>query len=157
MPAKKRRKPKRRPLLGFISYSHKDTRRSDELRQHLALLVHEGLISIWHDGLIDQRIPWDQDIKDHLKKADVILLLVSARFIDSYYCYKIEVTEALKRHRRKEAVVLPIIIGTCDWQTALFSKLNACPAHGRPIYGNRDRRDVGWTEVAKKVRSIVSS
>ena len=156
MPAKKRRKPKRKPLLGFISYSHKDERRSDELKQHLALLEHEGLIAFWHDGLIDQRNPWDQEIKAYLKKADVILLLVSARFIKSYYCYNIEVTEALKRHRKKEAVVLPVIIGNADWETAPFAKLNACPANGRPIIGNRDRRDAGWTEVAKTIRSIVA-
>jgi len=148
-------KPKHRsPKTGFISYAHKDTRRCDELREHLAQLVRERLIDIWHDGLIDQRVPWDEDIKDHLRTAEIILLLVSARFLASHYIWEIEIMEAMRRYKTRETIVLPVIIGKCDWETACFAKLNAVPRHGKPISGSRDRRDYGWTEVAKKVRSF---
>ena len=142
--------------VGFISYSHKDMRRCDELREHLAQLHREQLIAVWHDGLIDQKTPWDKDIKAHLQSAHVVLLLVSARFLASHYIWEVEIKSAMRRYRKGEAIIIPIIIGKCDWETACFSRLNAVPAHGRPISGSRDRRDCGWTEVAKKVRSVLA-
>ena len=155
MPARKHHIRRRKPWKVFISYSHKDPTRCDELCFHLTMLVRDKLIEIWYDGLIDPRTPWDKDVKDHLRAADLVLLLVSARFLPSYYCYEVEMAEALRRHKLGKAVVLPVIIGSCDWTTAPFAKFNAVPKHGHPIIGNRDRRDKGWTEVAQKVRAIV--
>ena len=147
----------KKTAVGFISYSHKDTRRCDELREHLSQLVRERLVTVWHDGLIDQRNPWDAEIKAHLDAADIVLLLISARFLSSYYCCEVEVTAAMQRHERGEAVILPILIGRCDYETASFAKFNVFHLNGKPICGNRDRRDAGWTEVAKKVRRYATN
>jgi hypothetical protein len=145
-----------KPKFGFISYSHRDMRRCDELREHLSQLVREQLVHVWHDGRIDQRVPWEKDIKDHLEAADIVLLLVSARFLNSYYCCEVEVQAAIDRHRKGLTVVLPVLIGRCDYETAEFAKLNVFHFNGGPICGNRDRRDAGWTKLAKKLRLIIS-
>lgn len=156
MPAKKKPKAKAAPKLGFISYSRKDLRRCDELREHLSQLRREQIIEDWHDGMIDQRKPWETDLKAKLEAADIILLLVSARFLSSYYCCEVEVTAAIKRWEKKQTIILPILIGHCDYKTSDFAKLNVFNYNGGPIQGNRDRRDAGWTEVAKKVRSLLA-
>jgi hypothetical protein len=157
MAPKKATAAKRVAALGFISYSHKDVRRCDELREHLSQLVRERIIEVWHDGRIDQRIPWERDIRDKLKMADVVLLLISARFLSSYYCCEVEVREAMNRHARGKTIVLPVLIGRCDYEKAEFATLNVFQLNGGPISGTRDRRDAGWTALAKKVRSLLDS
>jgi hypothetical protein len=42
--------------------------------------------------------------------ADILLLLISADFIASDYCYSVEMREALKRHKNGEARVIPILL-----------------------------------------------
>lgn len=126
------------------------------MREHLSQLAREQIIKVWHDGLIDQRKPWDKDIKDNLKTAHIVVLLVSAPFLGSYYCCEIEVKEALERARKGKTIVLPVLIGRCDYETSDFARLNVLHHNGGPISGRRDRRDDGWTAVAKKVRALLA-
>jgi len=41
---------------------------------------------------------WDEQISVRLERAQVILLLISADFLASKYCYDIEAKRALERH-----------------------------------------------------------
>lgn len=156
MPTSKHFSRKRKPRIGFISYSHKDLRRCDELREHLSQLERERVISTWHDGLIDQRSPWDRDIKQHLRSAYIVIFLVSSRFLHSHYCCEIEVKETLERAKMGKVIVLPVLIGSCDYETSAFAKYNVFHLNGKPIGGPRDNRDQGWTKVAKKVRALLA-
>ena len=61
----------------FIAYSRKDIAYLNELRVYLKPLTRDASIHIWYDGEIIPGTPWDQAIKDQLKKADIILLLIS--------------------------------------------------------------------------------
>ena len=75
------------PVEVFISYSHKDDRMREELETHLSLLRRRGVIAAWHDRRITAGREWANAIDDHLERAAVILLLVSADFLASDYCY----------------------------------------------------------------------
>src|SRR3954447_7241910 len=86
------------PISLFYSYSHKDEALRDELETHLSLLRRQGVISGWHDRRIAAGTEWAGQIDRHLEAADVILLLVSAGFLASDYCYDIEMRRALERH-----------------------------------------------------------
>jgi hypothetical protein len=92
---------------------------------------------------------------EQLERARIILLLVSANFIASDYCWGTEVRRALERHARNEAVVIPVILSPVDWHSAPFGKLQALPTDGKPIntWGNRDQ---AWTEVAKGIRALLN-
>ena len=59
------------------------------------------------------RATWEGSIDDHLNSADVIVLLVSADFLASDYCYDIEMRRAMKRHEAGEARVIPVILRPC--------------------------------------------
>ena len=76
----------------FMSYSHVDEDLRNELEKHLAALKRQGAITTWHDRRI---VPGDElhgQISEQLDTADIILLLVSADFIGSDYCYDVEPT-----------------------------------------------------------------
>jgi TIR domain len=139
------------PLRLFYSYSHKDEAMREVLDTHLALLKREGVIADWHDRKIIAGQEWKGRIDRNLDEADIILLLVSANFLASDYCYEIEMQRALARHQAGEACVIPVIIRAVDWSSAPFAGLQALPKDARPVARWPDR-DAAWTDVARGLR-----
>lgn len=117
----------------FISYSHSDERYKDMLEKHLILLKRNKIIEAWSDREIVAGEEWDSKIKDELEQADIILLLVSIDFLNSNYCYDVEIKRAIEKHEKNEAILIPIILRTCDWHGTEFSKIQALPKNGKPV------------------------
>jgi hypothetical protein len=137
----------------FFSYSHKDEGMRDELEKHLIMLKRKKIISTWHDRKIDAGGVLDKEIDENLKHADIILLLVSVDFLASNYCYEIEMEEALRKHSNEEAVVIPIILRSCDWQSAPFSGLLALPLDGKHVSSWEDKDDA-FLNIAKSIENV---
>lgn len=138
----------------FFSYSHKDEELRNELEVHLSMLKREGLIEAWHDRRITAGSEIHTEISSALEKADVILLLVSAHFLASNYCFDIEMSRALQKHKEGTARVIPVILHPCDWHSAPFGNLRATPPDGKPVsmFANRDE---ALALVARDVRSAL--
>jgi hypothetical protein len=141
------------PLRVFISYSHKDERLRRELETHLTLLQRQKVIAMWTDRRIMPGEEWKDRIDENLDSAGIILLLVSADFVASRYCYDVEMTRALERHDAGEARVVPIILRSVDWHSAPFGKLQALPTDGKPVTLWTDRPSA-WTDVAAGIRKV---
>jgi hypothetical protein len=94
----------------FISYAREDEAWRNELAKHLKSLEWQGVIKAWHDRKITAGEEWKSAIDSHLESAKIILLLISADFLASDYCYDIELQRALERHESKEARVIPVIL-----------------------------------------------
>jgi hypothetical protein len=138
----------------FFSYSHKDEGLRDELEKHLASLKHQGIIDTWHDRRIEAGEEWATQIDDQLRTADIILLLVSADFIASRYCYELEMKEALRRHEAGEAKVIPVILRPCDWHDLPFGKLQAATRDGRAVM-KFPTLDDGFLEVVQAIKAVL--
>lgn len=138
------------PIEVFYCYSHKDEDLRDKLETHLALLKRQGIITGWHNRKITAGKEWAKQIDDHLESAAIILLLVSADFLASDYCYDVEMTRALERHEAGEACVIPVILRPCVWDQAPFAGLQALPKDAKPIttWANIDE---AFTDVAKGI------
>ncbi len=137
----------------FFVYSHRDGGLRDELEAHLALLKRQEIIDTWHDRKITAGTELDGAIDANLREADIVLLLVSADFMASDYCYGRELKEALDRHRGGSAKVVPVILRECDWHPAPFGKLQALPRDGVAVTG-WPNRDEAWADVARGIRSV---
>jgi hypothetical protein len=140
----------------FFSYSHEDEAFRDQLEKHLALLKHRGLIEPWHDRRILPGQVFAAAIDAALDAADIVLLLVSASFLASDYCYSIELARALERHRDGSTVVIPVIVRPCDWRAAPFGTLLATPKDGRALTQWPDI-DEGYADVAAAVRNVAEA
>lgn len=140
----------------FFSYCHKDEGLRDQLEAHLALLRNQGLIESWHDRRILPGDEFGTEIEEALEAADVILLLISADFLASRYCYSIEMKRAVERHEASQACVIPVILRDCDWHEAPFGKLQAVPKDARPITLWPDI-DQAFAIVAKEIRRVVTA
>src|SRR5260370_40035746 len=121
------------PFGVFISYAQKDRKLRDELAVHLGNLRHQQVISDWCDGDLIPGTEWEQEILEHLRTAQIILLLVSAHFMASPFCWDIELKEAIARHEAKQARVIPIVLRPTDWRDAPFAKLQALPSIAKPV------------------------
>ncbi|WP_346290631.1 SUMF1/EgtB/PvdO family nonheme iron enzyme [Sphaerothrix gracilis] len=135
----------------FISYSHKDEDLRQELDAHLKILERQGYISTWHDRKILPGDEWDNEISTYLEQADLILLLVSAPFLASDYCWNVEISRAIERHEAGEAIVVPIIMRPVDWEEAPFSKLQAMPKNAQPVVTWMPQ-DSAFSDITKGLR-----
>jgi len=135
----------------FFSYSHKDEELRNELEAHLALLKRQGIISAWHDHCITAGGEIDQVISSELESAKIILLLVSAHFLASDYCYEKEMKRGLEKHIDGTAVVIPVILHPCDWHSAPFGILRATPTDGKPVSMFANQQEA-FSIVAKDIR-----
>ena len=140
----------------FYSYSHKDESLRQKLETHLSLLQRKGLIKPWTDRRITAGSEWSNQIDDHVRSADIILLLISPDFLASNYCFDIEMKIALERHEKKEAVVVPIILRPVDSHTSPFGKLQCVPRDGKPVtkFTNRDE---AFAAIARELRALVTN
>lgn len=139
------------PIRIFYAYSHKDEALRNELETHLSILKRRGVVSQWHDRRILSGKDWGGEIDRHLNGADIILLLVSADFIASDYCYDKEMKRALERHESGEARVIPVILRPCDFDGAPFYKLQGLPKDMKPVtrWLNQDE---AFTDIAVGIR-----
>jgi hypothetical protein len=144
------------PLKVFISYSHKDEALKEELEVHLASLKREGAIEPWQDRDIEAGEEWDDEIRKALEAAQIILLLITPRFLASRYCFDEETRRAMERHQEGTARVIPIIIKPSDWQTSPFSKLQVLPKEGKPVTRWEDQ-DEAFLNVVQGIRRVVAS
>jgi len=140
----------------FFSYSHRDEALRDELAKHLSIMRRQGIIDAWHDRQITAGSEWAGEIDARLNSAQIILLLVSADFLASDYCYDIELKRAMERHEAGTACVIPIILKPVDWHGAPFGKLQALPKNAQAIttWSNLDE---SFVNIAQGLRKTVET
>ncbi|MFN0213151.1 MAG: leucine-rich repeat domain-containing protein [Saprospiraceae bacterium] len=144
----------------FMSYSHEDLKLREELGIYLGPVIKRlKQADIWHDGLIKPGEPWDEAIKSKLRKADVVLLLISAHFIDSDYSWDSEMLPALERHKLGEARVIPILLSDCKWEDSPFAELEMVPKEPQnarllPVT-EWDHRAKALTTVVKRIQEVL--
>lgn len=137
----------------FLSYARNDGELRDALVKHLALLQHQGVIKAWHDRNIDAGTDWKEAAHGLLNQAGIVLLLVSADFLASDYCYELEMKQAVARHEAGLACVIPVILRAVDWHSAVFGKLKALPSNEKPIT-SWPNRDEALANVAEGIRAV---
>ena len=142
------------PVKIFFCYAHADEDLLMKLKRHLSPLVNQGLIDVWHDRNISAGTEWEQEIKEQLNSAQIILLLVSPDFMASNYINDVELKRAIERHQRGEGRVIPIILRPVYWQ-GILGHLQALPKDGLPVtdpeWHTLDRALYNVTEGIRKV------
>ena len=113
-------------------------------------------ISTWNDRKLVAGTKFDDEIKKHLNEDDIIILLVSADFINSDYCYEIEMSKALERMEKGEAVVIPIILRPCLWYETPLKDIQALPMDAVPVSKYSDEDDALF-EVVQAINKLIEN
>ncbi len=143
------------PISVFYSYSHKDKAYQGKLKTHLSVMRRQGFISEFSDQDILPGQVWSDEINKNLKTADVILLLVSPDFMESDYCYTVEMDYAIQRHDAGEAFIIPIILRPCEWKHSPLGKFQALPLRGKPVV-RWTPQDEAFNDIAQGIRKVVT-
>lgn len=141
----------------FYCYAREDKGLRASLEKHLGNLKRQELITGWSDRDIDAGKEWAKEIDCNLNTANIILLLISPDFMHSEYCYSIEMTHALERHKNGTARVIPIILRPVEYEGAPFSRLQALPTDAVPVTDRKWRtRDEAFRDIAQGIRKVVN-
>ena len=117
----------------FLCYAHEDEALMKELLAHLGALKRQSFFDMWYDREISPGAERAREIDQHLNKAHIILLLVSQYFMNSNYCYLVEMQKAIERHEKGEARVISVILRPVYYQRAPFARLQVLPTNRQPI------------------------
>ncbi len=138
----------------FLSYAHEDEPVLRKLETHLSLLQRQGVISIWYDRQIIPGTNWAEVIDQRLEQASIILLLVSADFLASDYCYNIEMSCALERDAAGLVRVIPIVVRPTDWKDAPFAHLQVLPTNAKAI-SSWSNQDEAFVDIVMGIRKAI--
>jgi hypothetical protein len=142
------------PVNAFLAYAHADEEFLSKLEIHMSGLRRSGAINHWSAQKIAPGQEWSKAIHEKLDSARLIMLLVSADFIASDRCFD-ELRRALERHEEGTAIVIPVILRSCDWMSfQQLSKLLPLPKDGLAIRRWPDE-DVAYTDVVEGVRTAI--
>ncbi len=138
-------------------YAHADRPLLEGLRSYLLPLQRAGLVDdIWTDADISPGSDWKKEIRDKLGTAQIILLLVSADFLSSEYCYSNEMDYALERHKSGQARAIPIILRPSLWMNTALVNLQALPKYAVPVVSNSwSSLDEAFLDVAEGLRQVI--
>lgn len=139
----------------FISYAHEDELFKDKLVKHLSGLTRNGQINLWTDTVIIPGQEWDNEIKNALQQADIILFLVSADFMASNYIHTIEIENAIAKHNSGEIIIVPVIIRSCDFRSLPLKKFQALPKGNVPITKWSDE-DEAYLNIVEGIKLILN-
>src|SRR5713101_7735754 len=138
------------PVTIFFCYAREDEALLNKLKTHLRPLQRQGLIDVWYDRDISAGTEWEQEIKEHLNSAQIVLLLVSPDFMDSEYCYNVEMKRALERDARGEAKVIPVTLRPVYWYGEPLGKAQAHPTDGKPV------TDLNWHDLDRALYDVTA-
>lgn len=143
--------PGSKALSLFVSYSHADESLKNDLLKHLSPLKRLKLIETWHDRKLKAGDDIDHEISSSLGKSDIALFLLSVDFINSPYCYDVELDKALELQAQGKLTVIPIILRSCLWQHTPLAKLLALPKDGKAVTAWADK-DEAFVNIAEGLR-----
>jgi TIR domain len=135
----------------FFSYAQEDEQLAEKLNEQLITL--RSLITHWHAGKIALGRVVHQEIRDHLRRAHIIILLISPSFLKSQQ----EVISALEQGNMHKGIVVPVLLRpTANLKSTFFGKLQVIPRNERPIT-TWPNKDTAFAHVAEEIVKIVEA
>jgi len=119
----------------FISYAHEDENYITEFRPFLKVLEREYNIAFWYDRKIPGGSNWEEEIRNHMSRARVALLLVSQDFIASDFIHHEELPELTRAAKKDGATLLWLPISHCTWESTSIAEFQsaACTNPSHPL------------------------
>jgi eukaryotic-like serine/threonine-protein kinase len=148
-----------RPIEIYVAVDAADTKYYDELVRHIRALRWDD-VRITSKSAVSPGKEIEKTAEDHLLSADIIVLLVTARFGSDTFCSDTEVTWALARHRAGDALVFVIQCGPRVGDLRLLSHpehLRLEPERPRTFSSAPQERAVFWRSWAEQIRSQSSA
>mgnify|MGYP000887216110 CR=1 FL=1 len=143
------------PVKVFVSYAKADLKHLQALIKHLDPMRKQELIEVWSDQLLEFGTEIRPEIERRLQAARIILLLVSADFMNSPEIMDTQLPLALAQQKAGKALIVPIRVRPVDLSGQKFAEFTSLPSNdGPPVSKSSDADDV-WAEIAIDIRKFV--
>jgi hypothetical protein len=141
----------------FISYAREDRNYVEELIIALASLRAKGWISSWTDSDIRGGDEWRPAIETNLRKADIIIYMVSPDFLNSKFIRNTEMVWAEEERASRMATILPVIARPSTWKLEDFSRYNVVPRtdEGTKPISRWEDQDEAYLAVVMELITLV--
>ena len=96
----------------FISYSHKDGQYLEQIISHLKNVD----LHYWFDGHIKTGDEWNDEIKYAIEHSQVIIVLISANFVNSEFIQNNEMPLITTRYNKNKKCIYPILLKQCNYE-----------------------------------------
>jgi len=121
----------------------------------LTLLTRNKLVKSWSDQSILPGQQISAKIREKMDKADIMVFLVSQKFIASDECMKEWEHAKMLSNHSKLLFRIPIILSPCAWSDLLGNDdIKALPNDGKPI-SEFDDSNTAWMQVYEGIKSVI--
>lgn len=127
----------------------------EKLEEHLSVPVHNGYIEILHADKILPGTDEKFERSAQLKKADIILLIVSPTYTASYQCYDVEATQAVQMANAGIAHVRWIPYRHVLHEEAVFSHCPNLLKDGKFVH-DWPNKDKPLMQICQEIDELVS-
>ncbi len=83
-------------------------------------LENEG-VEFWWDERIEPGTVWREEIETEINRADIAILLISQGFLYSQFIRNFELPRIEERVKEGKLIIIPILVGYCDWQSLPYT------------------------------------
>ena len=140
----------------FISYSHRNREYLEEFIPHLDAYRREApSLGYWYDQQMAAGQEIDSTILEAVNRSRIALAFISSEYIQSNYCFEIELNVIRQRREAGLMSLIPIILNHCNWQRVWLGELLAIPSDGSVITDARNRAE-HYQSVISRLRSSLN-
>lgn len=120
----------------------------------MSMLKQQFRITTWSQRSVAAGSSYLQETTRYMQTADIVLLLISPDFLATYGTSLDTISQALQRHHRNEALVIPVLLRPSDWAETELSHLQPLPSNSIPItlWHNRDE---AYVDIVAGIRMAI--
>ncbi len=141
----------------FISYSHKDAKWLEKLKQFLRPLEDQELIRVWDDTEIRAGSDWLGDIRKALESARVAVFLVTQNFLDSPFINEHELPKLIDAANSRGCLIFWIQVSSTTFEDSPLAKFQGVIPPNRPLDLMSDaEQSKVLVDIYRKMKEAVS-
>ena len=141
----------------FISYSHKDAKWLEKLKQFLRPLEDQELIRVWDDTEIRAGSDWLGDIRKALESARVAVFLVTQNFLDSPFIKEHELPKLIDAANSRGCLIFWIQVSSTTFEDSPLAKFQGVIPPNRPLDLMSDaEQSKVLVDIYRKMKAAVS-
>jgi len=141
----------------FISYSHKDEKWLEKLKQFLRPLEDQELIRVWDDTEIRAGSDWLGDIRKALESARVAVFLITQNFLDSPFIKEHELPKLIDAANSRGCLIFWIQVSSTTFEDSPLAKFQGVIPPNRPLDLMSDaEQSKVLVDIYRKMKEAVS-
>jgi hypothetical protein len=141
----------------FISYSHKDAKWLEKLKQFLRPLEDQELIRVWDDTEIRAGSDWLGDIREALESARVAVFLVTQNFLDSPFIKEHELPKLIDAANSRGCLIFWVQVSSTTFEDSPLAKFQGVIPPNRPLDLMSDaEQSKVLVDIYRKMKEAVS-